>query len=113
METIKGELDKLADNTPNGAIGMWLAVNISDKFTQFPDREQSSNSIGGKFGVPVNQGSALLSYWDDRANRGSLLKMWPKFWYWKYPYAGCNNHDYNVLVLTCCGKRLKGHWEKI
>jgi hypothetical protein len=78
------DLEKLCKITRIGNIGLFLAVNISNKYRKFPKRPANSQK---------------------RAPIFDNLKIW----YWRYPYIK-GEGPFNVTVLTCYGRRTEAGW---
>ncbi|MDD2899815.1 MAG: hypothetical protein PHI31_14015 [Desulfuromonadaceae bacterium] len=107
-----GDLEKLSRCTPSENYGMFLAVNISDKYTE-------SNNIKefycSPYELPLRKQSALRKVWVN-SEYSPLIQSHSKFWLSEYPHekGKDNKTKYYVLVFACFGKKNKiGNWEKM
>ncbi len=102
------DLEKLCRITKTGNIALFLAVNISNKYREFPKKPVEITEIAR---LPVSRpglGTALIRYCNKQAGKQApILTMSPRLWYWRYPYS---TQDFNVTVLTCHGRKTQAGW---
>ena len=91
------DLHKL-DKIPKGAWGMFLALNVGDKYSR-PTRETRTKDARSFYTSPRGYRTLLAKKWDDSAEH-DLLRCNPMFWRWPY------GPKYSVTVLTCYGRNL-------
>jgi hypothetical protein len=105
------DLEKLSKCTPEGNYGMFLAVNISDKYK---DVKKIEKVYYDPKDLPLKDQSALKRAWSN-SKYNPLIQCHSKFWLSEYPHdIGKNNKTkYYVLVFACFGKKNKdGNWEE-
>jgi hypothetical protein len=93
------DLHKL-DNLKPGVWGMFLAVNIGDKYDR-ADRKRFSVTRNVENFSKTR--TVLARKWQSATN-GDLLKCNARFWRWTY------DKSCDVTVLTCFGKRTRDGW---
>lgn len=99
------DLLKLEKHSDPGTYCMFFAINISDKYKDFPENMQvyiDPNEL------PIRnpKQTALINYWNNekKSKPTGLLYSNPRFWLWKYKRSKDKN-KYNVLVFTCHGRK--------
>jgi hypothetical protein len=96
------DLHKL-DDIPLGAWGMFLALNIGDKYER-ASRETHTKNPESFYISPKGRRTQFADKWEG-AKRTDLLRCNPMFWRWPY------GDKYSVTVLTCFGRnRGRSRW---
>jgi hypothetical protein len=102
------DLEKLCRCTPANENGAFFAINIGNKWKNFPKRPIT---VYEPKDLPVSarspNGTALGRYWNNPHSKAPILKLGTRLTYWKYPY---DKNNYNVLVLACSGMKTRKGW---
>ncbi len=99
------DLQKL-NGIPKGRWGMFLAVNIGNKYQRPSDRSTRTTTKAESFFKKNGKPTFLHREWYKKVTKGSgaLLRCNPRFWRWRY------DNRCDVTVLSCFGRRTRDGW---
>lgn len=99
------DLKKL-DDLPPSQWGMFLALNVGDKFSR-PERVRSTRNPLNFALSPKGKRTVLWRKWSE-SGENDLLRCNPLYWYWP---AEIDGKPMTVTILSCYGRRTRMGWK--